>query len=407
MGETSLKVLSILPDHRIKAANVMIEVNIGEYLNIADHITDNNDYQRKIVIKSKIKEILREDFLQGCSIPPIVLAVKNQNDLHDFNFENFSDEGLIAKAFNGNDLLIIDGLQRTYVMRSLRDELQAKNEEDKLLYFLGQRIRAEVYVGLERLGILYRMITLNTGQNTMSTRHLMEMLYFDYKTTGLDGINFVTDKDDAPVRLNINEFNFKDVLDGFNSYLEGKENIAERTEILDNIKTLNNLDDLNKDIDVFQSFIKLFQKFLEKIIEKTDDWHFDPEDFKQTEFNIKAQPFGKSTLEVFKRSQPLTGFGAALKFLESRSVGIKEIEIMVNEIKIDTDDFQYVMKSLIKYLDLIRDKSKKIGNDQRYFFRTIFQSLFDKNNDCFLLFDKSVQKAFDETRDYKLSNSNK
>lgn len=404
MVETSLKVLSILPDHRIKAANVMIEVNIGEYLTIADHITDNNDYQRKIVIKSKIKEILREDFLQGCSIPPIVLAVKNQNDLHNFKFEEFSNENLIVKAFQGSDLLIIDGLQRTYVMRSLRDELQAKNEQEKLGYFLNQRIRAEVYVGLERLGILYRMITLNTGQNTMSTRHLMEMLYFDYKTTGLDEIKFVTDKDDSPVRLNTNEFNFKDVLDGFNSYLEGKENIVERTEILDNIKTLNNLDDLNKDIDVFQKFIKLFQKFLEQVIENTGSWQFKLEDFQQTEFNIKAQPFGKSTLEVFKRSQVLTGFGAALKFLESRKVGIQEIEGMVNKVKFEIDDFQYVMKSLIKYLDLIRDKSKKIGNDQRYFFRQIFQFLFDKDNDCFLLFDKAVQKAFDETRDYKLSN---
>ncbi|CAM3928243.1 hypothetical protein MUGA111182_17740 [Mucilaginibacter galii] len=403
MSETSLKLLSILPDYRIKAANVMIEINIGEYLKIADFITDNNDYQRKIVIKSKIKEILREDFLQGCSIPPIVLAVKNQHELLDLNFEKFNNEDLIRKAFQENDLLIIDGLQRTYVMRSLRDELQAKKEDDKLVYFLNQRIRAEVYVGLNRLGILYRMITLNTGQNTMSTRHLMEMLYFDYKTTGIEGITFVTDKDDAPVRNNTNEFNFKDVLDGFNSYLEGKENIAERTEILDNIKTLKNLDDLNKDINSFQNFVKLFKQFLDQIIQKTEDWHFEADDFKMTEFNIKAQPYGKSTLEVFKRSQALTGFGAALKFLEGRGFSISHLTDLVSQINVEHDDFQYVMKSLITHLDVIRDKSKKIGNDQRFFFKEIFESLFDKNQDSFLLFDKAVQKAFDETRDYKLS----
>lgn len=403
MRKKSLKILSILPDHRINAANVMIEINIGDYLDIADHITDNNDYQRKIVIKSKIKEILREDFLQGCSIPPIVLSVKNKEELHAFTVDKFDNQDLIVASFETNDLLIIDGLQRTYVMRSLRDELKTKKENESLEKFLNQRIRAEVYVGLNRLGILYRMITLNTGQNTMSTRHLMEMLYFDYKSTGVDGISFVTDKDDAPVRRNTDEFNFKDVLDGFNSYLEGKENIVERTEILDNIKTLNNLEDLNKEIDSFQIFIKLFQKFLIEIIKKTENWEFKVEDFQQTEFNIKSQPFGKSTLEVFKRSQALTGFGAALKFLEGRGVKINEVSGMIERIEVQSDDFQYVMKSLITYLDLIRDKSKKIGNDQRFFFKEIFELIFDQGQDCFLKFDGAVQKAFDETRDYKLS----
>jgi len=383
----------------------MVEISIGDYLKIAPEIIDKNDFQRKIVIKSKIKEILREDLLQGCSIPPVVLSIKNESLLQGINFEKFNlnQKNIVEQAFDEKSLIIIDGLQRTYVMISLMDELLKANKEEDLNAFFGRTIRAEVYVGLDRLGILYRMITLNTGQNTMSTRHLMEILYFDYQTKGVENIKFVLDRDDSPVRLNTTEFVFKDTLDGFTSYLEKSENITERTEILDNIRTLKNLDDLNKDVDLFRGFVLLYQKLLITLINKTDDWQFVSDDFDQTEFVIKSSPFGKSTIEVFKRSQSLTGFGAALGHFRKK-IEFSEISHMIDNISTSENDFQYVMKQIIKYLDIIRDKSKKIGNDQRYFFRQIYQLLFDKSNDCYLLFDKAVETAFDVTRDDKLPN---
>ncbi len=383
----------------------MIEITIGDYLEIAPAIIDENEYQRKIVIKSKIKEILREDFLQGCSIPPIVLSIKNDNLLNGISYESFGlgQKGIIEQAFEEKSLIIIDGLQRTFVMISLMEELKKANKNKELNLFFSRTIRAEVYVGIDRLGILYRMITLNTGQNTMSTRHLMEILYFDYQAKGIGDIKFVLDKDETVVRLNTTEFVFKDTLDGFNSYLEKNENIIDRTEILDNIRTLKNLDDLNKNVDLFKLFVQLYKKLLDILIDKAK-WEFKDEDFKQTEFSIKSLPFGKSTIEVFKRSQSLTGFGAALSQLRTKKIEFEEISDMIDNITTSENDFDYVMKQLIKYLDIIRDKSKKIGNDQRYFFRQIYQSLFDKNNDCYLQFDKAVETAFDLTRDDKLPN---
>ena len=86
-------------------------------------------------------------------------------------------------------MLILDGLQRTFVILDLHDDIkEGKVKNFDTAIFLNQIIRAEIYIGLGKLGILYRMLTLNTGQTTMSTRHLMEILYLDYLDKDIDGI---------------------------------------------------------------------------------------------------------------------------------------------------------------------------------------------------------------------------
>lgn len=399
-----MELKSILIDERIEAANVLVELDISEYLSVAPDIIDKNEYQRKKVIKSKIKEILREDLLKGCSIPPIVLSIKTEGLGEKFDYKSFKDIAIIEQSFKDKTLLIIDGLQRTYVMMGLEEELKKDKKEKELDKFYKHRIRAEIYVGLNRLGILYRMITLNTGQTTMSTRHLMEILYFDYKETGVDNIKFVTDKDEEVVRPNTTEYKFKEVLDGFNSYLEKDENLIERTEILDNIRTLNNLSNEDYKKDLFKLFMTTYKSFLDKIVASSNDWKYKEEDFKGTEYALKAIPFGKSSVEIFKRSQAFTGFGGAIGQLKSnRSVTIEQIGGMISQIKTSEGDFQDCFKLILKHLDTIKEKSKKIGNDQRFFFRYLFQNLFDPQNDEKLNLDKAADAAFNRTRADKLS----
>lgn len=417
-----MELKSILIDERIEAANVLIELSISQYLSVAPSVIDKNEYQRKKVIKSKIKEILREDLLKGCSIPPIVLSTKGEELGDNFDYKNFNDISIIEKSFQDKTLLIIDGLQRTYVMLDLyetinkeieklkkitegNNNVQIEEQQAKLDRFLSNKIRAEVYVGLNRLGILYRMITLNTGQTTMSTRHLMEILYFDYRGTGIENISFVTDKDEEVVRPNTTEYKFKDALDGFNSYIEKDENLIDRTEILDNIRTLNNLSDEDYKKDLFKSFMIAYKSFLDKIIASSNDWKYEKEDFTGPEYTLKSNPFGKTPLEIFKKSQAFTGFGGAIGQLKKNqdSITIEEVSVLISQIKTFEGDFQDSFKLILKHLDIIKEKSKKIGNDQRFYFRYLFQKLFDPQNEDRLNLDKAAEAAFDRTRIDKLS----
>ena len=208
-----MKILSFIPDHRINAMSVLIEMSIRDYLAIAREIKDDNDYQRKKVIKSGIKDQLKSDLIIGCTIPPIVLGIKESSFEKKIDYKTFKDEGFIKREFDSRNVIILDGLQRTYVLIEIDDELKKDNNKKEILEkFQSQRIRCELYVGLSKLGILYRMLTLNTGQTTMSTRHLMEILYLDYLYIDFDGKKLIRDKEDRQVNPDLTEYKFKDII---------------------------------------------------------------------------------------------------------------------------------------------------------------------------------------------------
>ncbi|OFY89701.1 MAG: hypothetical protein A2266_04045 [Bacteroidetes bacterium RIFOXYA12_FULL_40_10] len=398
-----MAIKSILKDERINAYNVLIEISISEYLKFARNVIDNNEFQRKKVIKSKIKEILKDDLLRNCLIPSIVLAVSNENikTIKDED-DTQSSEEIINNAIRSNEILIIDGLQRTYVLLSLEEELLKKGDEDALQKLYKHKIRAEVYLGLNRIGLLYRMITLNTGQTTMSTRHLMEILYLDYARIGVNGIKLIKDKEETQISLNTDEFNFKTILDGFNSYLEKNEGLIERTEILDNIKSLDVIKDEEINKDLFKDFLLTYKVMLDQLVLKTNSWKNNTDDIEEQALKLNTNAFGKSILDIFKKSQVLTGFGAAIGHLkEAKNLSLTDIEKMLPLITAENDDWNTALCHLLKQLDLVKEKSKKIGNDQRYFFKFFFRGLLNPDSDQYLNFNKSSDFAFNRTREDK------
>lgn len=400
-----IAVKSILKDERINAYNALVEISVGEYLKFARNIVDNNEFQRKKVIKSKIKEILKEDLLRNCLIPSIVLAVSNEDigTIKDENDVTTSDE-IIQKAIKDNAILIIDGLQRTYVLLNLEDDLKKQDDTDALEKLYHHKIRAEIYLGINRIGLLYRMITLNTGQTTMSTRHLMEILYLDYARIGVDGIKLIKDKDETIINLTTEEFNFKTILDGFNSYLEKNEALIERTEILDNIKSLDVLktEEINKDL--FKDFLLTYKKLLDSLVIKTNSWNYNPNNAEEQALKLNSNPFGKSTLDIFKKSQALTGFGAAIGYLKKeKNINLEKIVELIPQITSDNNDWNTAFSHMLKQLDLVKEKSKKIGNDQRYFFKFLFRGLFNIDADEYLNFNKASDYAYNRTREDKFN----
>ena len=175
-----MKVLSELQDRRIHSTNLLAECTFQEYLSFAKHIKDNNEFQRKRVKTSKtIYSLLKEDLEQGCIIPPIVLAI-SQKDIKEFNSENLLEYILE----NQDNVMILDGLQRTYTLLDADAEMGKKTFEDYEA-FKNNKLRLEVYVDINKFGILYRMLTLNTGQTPMQLRHQLEMLYSDMIDTSI------------------------------------------------------------------------------------------------------------------------------------------------------------------------------------------------------------------------------
>lgn len=380
-------VRSILEDNRIHAFNVLVEMNVGEYLSFAKDVIDSNDFQRKRVIKSKIKEILTADLLRGCVIPPIVLAISNK-EVGTIKSTNNTEiaTAIITEAISNRALVIIDGLQRTYVLKALEEDLIRKKDEDVLQNLYALNIRAEVYLGLSRTGLLYRMITLNTGQTTMSTRHLMEILYLDYSRVPFDGITLIKDKDEAIVEENTTSFNFKTILDGFNSYIDKDESVIERVDILENIKSLEVIKQEEEaqqsqdEKDLFKTFLLTYKAFLDTIVEKSNNWIYNQDEV-PTEYKSNSSPFGKSVLDIFKKSQAITGFGAALGFLKEKNGLTLEMTAEKFQNIESGGDWNTAFLEILKDFEKIKERSKKIGNDQRFYFKYFFRGLLKSGSD--------------------------
>ncbi len=396
-----MKVLSFIPDHRINATNVLIEISITDYLEFANYILKNNDYQRKKVIKSNLQETLRLDLLKGCTIPPIVLAVKKEEIDPDFDYLTFSDAEYITTLIDKKEMLILDGLQRTFVILDLHQDIkEGKVKDFDTSIFLNQTVRAEIYIGLGKLGILYRMLTLNTGQTTMSTRHLMEILYLDYLDKDVDGIRLIRDTDAVPANPDSTEYKFQDILDGYYSFIENTETPLERVDILNTFQTIKSLEKTEEEKEGFKNFMQTFKKVLEKFIQLSDNFSFNEEDFKSQELQLSGPPFGKDAINIFKKSQSLTGFGAALNFLKfKRDTNFSQIQELTHEIILEKTEGKEIFRLINKHFDYIRNRSKKVGNDQRYYFKIFYQSLFDKEGENFKAFDSAIEQAYKRVKE--------
>ena len=174
-----------------------------------------------------------------------------------------------------------------------------------------------------------------------------------------------------------------------------------RADILDNIQTLKELEQTDEEREDFKAFFEFYDSLIKKIIDLSDGYKYSAEDHSISEYTLSGQPFGKSALLFFKKSQPLTGLGAALYFVKKRrSLPINMVFPLISDIELSGDrSGQETFRLLNKHFDFIRNKSKKIGNDQRFFFKILFQNLFDPESESHLIFDKSHDLAFKRIRE--------
>lgn len=366
-------------DNRIGCQNYMIEMTVQEYYDIAQNILKNNEYQRRRVKSSStIYSLLKDDLKQGCIIPPIVLAL-SKGIKKDVSVIDVIKE-------SKRDIIILDGLQRSFTIRDLLKELTGSLEEKKVL---NNPIRVELYAGINKFGILYRMLTYNTGQTQMSTRHQIEIIYSDYIGKEKNGVTFIREIDDATPRK-LGEYRFRDLVDGFTSYLERDYLSLERVDILNSIKSLQELTKEDPKAEIFDVFVEFYHGIVRKIDELADGWSPDKD-----ELGVD-RVFATNVVGIFNKSQSLTGFGAAVGKLIDKNVTDK---ILTLKTEVEQDSFEEVntgLDLLISKMEIVRNNAKKIGNDQRLFFFHFYRGLLSKNGESYMNIKSAVEYAYSQ-----------
>lgn len=370
---------TFIEDKKIESKNQLVEMSLEEYYNLSKDILDKNEYQRKRVSSSaSIYSLLKQDLEKGCLMPPIVLAYTK--DIAQIKEESFIKE--IQE--NKDHLLILDGLQRSFTIRDLVKSLSPENPT------LKNSIRVEIYIGINRLGILYRMLTLNTGQTPMSSRHQIEMLYSSFLESGsFTNIKLIKEVDGiSPNR--IEEYKYRDVIDGFTSFIERNEQTIDRIDILDTVKSLRNITEYDFKNSLFEDFVKAYNSFVVKVNSLVST------SINIDELDLKASPFGKDVISIFNKSQSLTGFGCAIGRLVDLKLitNFEELESKIE--RLDCNEESILV--LLEKLDQVRQKAKKIGNDQRLYFARFFGILFNQDNtgDGYLNVKDAARQGFEK-----------
>lgn len=357
---------------------------LNEYLEFAENIISNNEYQRKRVRSSmSIYSQLKEDLKYGCIIPPIVLAIDSK-DMSEEELNQSNIKELLKKS------LILDGLQRTFTIIDAYNELIKEGRDTSL--FLKGSLHAEVYGGINRFGLLYRMLTLNTGQTPMTLRHQIEILYSNYDVNIPDIILIKEVEGRSP--RNIGEYRFQDIIDGFVSYLQSSYLPMTRSTILETIKTLETISSENVEEDLFKTFVQCYNSLLNRMNSMTseddtknmNDLLSEDDSLLLNAESVKTFLFAESIFSLMSKSQVMTGFGAGLSLLKQKNKisSISDISRLINSLEGGGDYAYDWFLELNKNLYIIKQNSSKIGNSQRMYFSEFFRLLFDESAGCFL-----------------------
>ena len=379
----AMKLLSTpIKDERIDAYDIMCEMTLQEYYNLVKDSMRRNDLQRGRVASSKsIYALLKDDIIAGCIIPPIVLSI-----FSEFTYTKDAEEIIKYIKANQNELIILDGLQRTFTIQDIINEYQDKDDKS----VLQRTIRLEFYLGLNREGVLYRMLTLNTGQTRMSLRHQIEMIYRDllYEEDTKD-IHLLNDTDKG--RKGVKTFYFSEAVDAYTSFLSGDYLQITREKILDTIESFNELANLKQNKNAFMKLLTVYSKFIKVASNILDSRSIDIHEFADDK---GITLFGSDGVTIFNKSQALTGYAAAVNRLLALKVYDEISDIEQGFDSINDENFFQGTLDLLSYLSEIRDNSKKIGNSQRCLFYYVFKNMLDKENcDCYMKFAMAVKKA--------------
>ena len=317
-----INVIGFTQDFKTNTHVIYAKVLVEDYLLLVGNDFSEFYIQRKKESHKAYKR-LKDDILKGTLLPSITLAVKPDyvEKINKLIEENNTHE--VERALEKDNIVnILDGLQRTYILKELKDSGANFKE--------GQSVLLEFWLEENIKHLIYRLIVLNSGQKPMSMRHQVELLFLTIKEnleSEIEGLDIYLERD-ASRRDRAGKFPLERVVSGYQSF------ITKSTELKkDNIvaKRLAESEILDSNENELNDNFSLFKIYLEKYVE-LDSLAF------ALYSNTKANWFADENV--------MSSFFAALSDFGSISEGRKE--------RIDV--------ALEKLLSVMRDSQEGIGD---------------------------------------------
>lgn len=254
-------ILGTAVDVRTGTPVVYSQMTIPEYLAIVGTKFEDFHLQRRRE-KHKAYGRLQADIQAGALLPSITLAVKPETvpailGIYKAYSEDPSDAGPLAAALNTPGTVdILDGLQRTYIMRDLADGGAEFKD--------GQRILVEFWLEQDLHNLIYRIIVLNAGQKPMSIKHQLEMLFASLQESilhQLPGVEIYLERDGAR-RSRPKKFAFHAVVSAYQAMITSSPELQKDNIVANELMESSALElgeiALSEQFDRFVDTLKLY-----------------------------------------------------------------------------------------------------------------------------------------------------
>ena len=247
----SLKIIGYTKDCRTNTPVVYAEILMNDYLNLVGRDFDKFEIQRKRVDPKKYIR-LKEDISKGALLPGITLAIDCQKvSVFLDDIKNQNSPNLIDALNKSEDIYILDGLQRSYIIKDLSDESVVFKDEQKILL--------EIWFEKEIEHLIYRLIVLNSGQKPMSMRHQVELLFMTLKKDiekEISGLEIYLEKE-STIRSHAMKFPFDRIVNAYYSFITKSPEIERDNLVVKKMNEDEVLSSKESELnEIYNSFIK-------------------------------------------------------------------------------------------------------------------------------------------------------
>lgn len=170
-----IEVLGSAGDIRTGTRIIYGKLKVSDYLELVGEDFQNFFLQRRREKHKAYYDRMKQDIIEGALLPSITLAVEPNivpQILQLLEEKNFDGINIALSA--PNSVNILDGLQRTFILKDLKDAGVEFKE--------GQSLHVEFWLETEIRHLVYRIIVLNAGQKPMPLKHQIDILFLTLKT---------------------------------------------------------------------------------------------------------------------------------------------------------------------------------------------------------------------------------
>ncbi len=253
-----LRILGLAQDNRTHTPVVYAQIPISEFLPLVGPEFECFAIQRRRE-KHKTYERMKKDLIAGALLPSITLAVKPERvaDLRPLHAET-DYEGLASALSQPGGVNILDGLQRTYIIKDLVEEGVELNVD--------QTLHLEFWLEESVNNLVYRIIVLNAGQKPMSMRHQIELLFSTLKRRLEDEIPSleIYRERDQTRRRRSRKFALDRLASAYQSYITRSPEVSRENIVAQQIVEADAMDASEEELtSEFNSFVTLLGRYCE------------------------------------------------------------------------------------------------------------------------------------------------